>query len=136
MELRRKEADDFYRLVLPQHVSADEKLVMRQGFAGMLWSKQFYHYDLERWLTERNVPKDQEDNLRNSGWFHMLTRDVISMPDKWSIPGLRLGPRVSHATARHGRSCVCEEPVEADAEQLLLASKWPTARLRMELRRW
>ena len=50
MELRRKEADDFYQLVLPQHVSDDEKLVMRQAFAGMLWSKQFYHYDLERWL--------------------------------------------------------------------------------------
>ena len=83
MELRRKEADDFYRLVLPQHVSEDEKLVMRQAFAGMLWSKQFYHYDLERWLSQRDVPKDQADSVRNSGWFHMLTKDVISMPDKW-----------------------------------------------------
>jgi hypothetical protein len=86
MELRRKEADDFYQLVLPQHVSDDEKLVMRQAFAGMLWSKQFYHYDLERWLSQRDVPKDQEDNVRNSGWFHMLTKDVISMPDKWEYP--------------------------------------------------
>jgi len=86
MELRRKEADDFYGQVLPQHVSADEQLVMRQGLAGMLWSKQFYHYDLERWLSQRNVPKDQEDSVRNAGWFHMLTRDVISMPDKWEYP--------------------------------------------------
>ena len=53
MELRRKEADDFYRLVLPQHVTDDEKLVMRQAFAGMLWSKQYYHYDLEHWLAKR-----------------------------------------------------------------------------------
>jgi hypothetical protein len=86
MELRRKEADDFYQLVLPQHVSDDEKLVMRQGFAGMLWSKQYYHYDLEHWLAKRDVPLDQEGNTRNSGWFHMLTQDVISMPDKWEYP--------------------------------------------------
>src|SRR5439155_15978042 len=58
MELRRKEADDFYHMVLPQHVSDDEKLVMRQGFAGMLWSKQFYHYDIERWLSQHDVPED------------------------------------------------------------------------------
>ncbi len=51
MDLRRKEADDFYQLVLPQHVTDDEKLVMRQGFAGMLWSKQYYYYDLEHWLA-------------------------------------------------------------------------------------
>ena len=86
MELRRKEADDFYQLVLPQHVTDDEKLVMRQGFAGMLWSKQYYHYDLEHWLAQRDVPLDQQGNTRNSGWFHMLTQDVISMPDKWEYP--------------------------------------------------
>ncbi|MGD0445668.1 MAG: glucosidase [Edaphobacter sp.] len=87
MALRLKEADDFYRLVLPQHVSDDEKLVMRQAFAGMLWSKQFYHYDLERWLNERHVPLDcAEKGERNSDWFHMLTQDVISMPDKWEYP--------------------------------------------------
>jgi Glycosyl hydrolase family 63 C-terminal domain len=86
MERRLKEADDFYHLVLPQHVSDDEKLVMRQAFAGMLWSKQYYHYDLERWLSQHDVPPDQEDSVRNSGWFHMLTQDVISMPDKWEYP--------------------------------------------------
>jgi hypothetical protein len=86
MQLRRKEADDFYRLVLPQHVSDDEKLVMRQAFAGMLWSKQFYYYDVEQWLEQRGVPPDQVTTVRNSGWFHMLTRDVISMPDKWEYP--------------------------------------------------
>ena len=87
MDRRLKEADDFYRLVLPQHVPDDEELVMRQAFAGMLWSKQFYHYDLERWLSQRNIPEDQqEDSVRNSGWFHMLTQDVISMPDKWEYP--------------------------------------------------
>jgi Mannosylglycerate hydrolase MGH1-like glycoside hydrolase domain len=88
MDLRRKEADDFYHLVLPEHVSDDEKLVMRQAFAGMLWSKQFYHYDLERWLEHRDVTpnKNQSAGVRNSGWFHMLTQDVISMPDKWEYP--------------------------------------------------
>jgi hypothetical protein len=86
MQLRLKEADDFYRLILPEHVSDDQKLVMRQAFAGMLWSKQYYYYDLERWLSQHDVPPDEEDNVRNSGWFHMLTRDVISMPDKWEYP--------------------------------------------------
>ncbi len=87
LALRLKEADDFYRTIVPQHVSDDEKLVMRQAFAGMLWSKQFYHYDLERWLNERHAREDQEEaGVRNSGWFHMLTQDVISMPDKWEYP--------------------------------------------------
>jgi hypothetical protein len=86
LELRRKEADDFYRAIIPQHVSDDEKLVMRQGFAGMLWSKQYYHYDIEQWLAQHNVAKDKADSVRNSGWFHMLTQDVISMPDKWEYP--------------------------------------------------
>jgi hypothetical protein len=85
-DLRRKEADDFYRLVLPQHVSDDQKVVMRQAFAGMLWSKQFYHYDLEHWLARRGVSELEPSNVRNSGWFHMLTQDVISMPDKWEYP--------------------------------------------------
>ncbi len=86
MQLRQKEADDFYRMVLPQHVSDDEKLVMRQAFAGMLWSKQCYYYDVELWLGQHGVAADQVDKMRNSGWFHMLTRDVISMPDKWEYP--------------------------------------------------
>jgi mannosylglycerate hydrolase MGH1-like protein len=87
LTLRLKEADDFYRMIVPQHVSDDEKLVMRQAFAGMLWSKQYYHYDLERWLNERHAREDQEESgVRNSGWFHMLTQDVISMPDKWEYP--------------------------------------------------
>jgi hypothetical protein len=73
-------------MILPQHVSGDEKLVMRQAFAGMLWSKQFYYYDVEPWLEQHGVRADQQDEVRNSGWFHMLTRDVISMPDKWEYP--------------------------------------------------
>ncbi len=128
MELRRKEADDFYRLVLPQHVSDDEKLVMRQGFAGMLWSKQFYHYDLEHWLSQRDVPKDQEDSVRNSGWFHMLTRDVISMPDKWEYPWFAAWDLAFHTLPLlDGRSCIREESVEADVEQPLSASERPAS---------
>ena len=87
MAQRLQEADEFYQMILPEHVSDDEKLVMRQGFAGMLWSKQYYYYDLERWLEARHVPEDQAAaGVRNSGWFHMLTQDVISMPDKWEYP--------------------------------------------------
>jgi hypothetical protein len=88
LQQRVREADEFYRMVLPEKVSDDEKLVMRQGFSGMLWSKQFYYYDLERWLRERGAggARDQCAGIRNSEWFHMLTQDVISMPDKWEYP--------------------------------------------------
>jgi len=88
IQQRRHEADGFYQLVIPQHLSDDEKLVMRQAFAGMLWSKQFYHYDLEHWLSDRedNPEQIQMTGVRNSAWFHMLTQDVISMPDKWEYP--------------------------------------------------
>jgi len=106
---------------LPQHVSADEKLVMRQGFAGMLWSKQFYHYDLERWLTERNVAEGPGRQFAQLGMVpHADARRHLDAGQVGVSLVCGLGPRVSHATARHGRSCVCEEPVEADAEQLLL----------------
>jgi hypothetical protein len=88
MDKRRSEADDFYGMILPKQVSDDEKRVMRQAFGGILWSKQFYHYDLERWLESRDVTQNQNQNagVRNASWFHMITEDIISMPDKWEYP--------------------------------------------------
>jgi Glycosyl hydrolase family 63 C-terminal domain len=87
--LRKDEADAFYRTVIPQDLSADAQNVMRQGFAGMLWSKQFYHYVAKDWLAGDlgNPPPPVERRYgRNSQWPHLYNADVISMPDKWEYP--------------------------------------------------
>jgi len=85
---RRREADEFYAAIL-SGVTADEALVARQAFAGMLWCKQLYHYDVERWLDGDPAgppPPPEREHGRNSGWRHLNNHDVISMPDKWEYP--------------------------------------------------
>lgn len=59
---------------------------MRQALAGMLWSKQYYHFDLDGWLREPRSGATRKDRMRNAHWYHMLNDDVISMPDKWEYP--------------------------------------------------
>jgi len=85
---RVREADEFYKSVLPPSVSEDAAKVMRQAIAGMLWSKQFFFFDLDNWLDEHNSNPLHHGycNSRNSEWFHMLNQDIISMPDKWEYP--------------------------------------------------
>jgi hypothetical protein len=85
---RLKEADEFYRAVTPPSVTPDEANVMRQALAGMLWSKQFYFLDADQWLEEHRAHPlhGGSRNFRNREWFHMVNRDIISMPDKWEYP--------------------------------------------------
>jgi mannosylglycerate hydrolase MGH1-like protein len=85
---RRQEADDFYASVIPSSLSADQAGVMRQAIAGMLWSKQFYLYDVDRWLEERGSDpfRPARRAPRNEHWHHMYNADIISMPDKWEYP--------------------------------------------------
>lgn len=86
---RREEADAFYNVVLPANLSQDAKLVARQAFAGMLWSKQFYHYIVDEWLQgdpAAPTPPAARQAGRNNDWPHLFNRDVISMPDKWEFP--------------------------------------------------
>jgi hypothetical protein len=88
LESRAREADAFYASLAPA-ATADEALVMRQAFAGMLWSKQFYNYDVERWLRgDPGQPSPPASRMsgRNAGWRHLYNRDVVSMPDKWEYP--------------------------------------------------
>ena len=89
---RRKEADEFYDSIIPPAVKADpdRAMVMRQALAGMLWSKQHFYYDLNKWLKEHQIgpwsPPEARVKVRNSEWFHMDNDDIISMPDKWEYP--------------------------------------------------
>jgi hypothetical protein len=89
MQARRQEADEFYAGVIPKSLDADSANVIRQALAGMLWSKQFYYFDVNRWLEERGcdpfLPSSKKAP-RNEHWHHMYNADVISMPDKWEYP--------------------------------------------------
>ncbi|HBC89622.1 MAG TPA: glucosidase [Lentisphaeria bacterium] len=85
---RINDADEFYRNLTPSALGADEAMVMRQAFAGMLWSKQYYCFDAVKWLREHDIdPLSHKGRaLRNKEWFHMNNDDIISMPDKWEYP--------------------------------------------------
>ena len=86
--MRAGEADAFYASITPPSATEDEARVMRQALAGMLWSKQYYYFDLDDWLTEHhaNLLRGDRKLIRNRGWFHMVNDSIISMPDKWEYP--------------------------------------------------
>src|SRR5262252_4525755 len=85
---RHAEADAFYEEITPAALTKDEALVMRQALAGMLWSKQYFYYDVSQWLREHGDKPEEgvHAKVRNKDWFHMYNADVISMPDKWEYP--------------------------------------------------
>ncbi len=86
---RIKDADEFYDRITPRNITEDERRVHRQALAGMLWSKQYYYFDVDRWLQEHGTHPVSDVGgqvSRNADWFHMLNQDVISMPDKWEYP--------------------------------------------------
>ena len=86
---RLADADEFYERITPKSLSEDERRVHRQALAGMLWTKQYYYFDLDRWLDEHEAHPllgSGKGTARNAEWFHMLNSDVISMPDKWEYP--------------------------------------------------
>ena len=86
---RKKEADAFYDSVLPKKINDDLRNIQRQALAGMFWTKQYYHFDVERWLTTGDgitPPSISKANGRNSDWKHLKNQDIISMPDKWEYP--------------------------------------------------
>ncbi|MGW7544422.1 MGH1-like glycoside hydrolase domain-containing protein [Streptomyces sp. NPDC054770] len=86
-DARRTEADVFFEGVVPDGLGEDERRTVRQALAGMLWSKQYYYLDVERWLTEHGAdPLAADPRIRNSSWYHMVNDAVISMPDTWEYP--------------------------------------------------
>ena len=116
---RRTEADEFYRTVIPE-LATDEKNIMRQALGGLLWSKQFYHYDLNRWLKgDPGGPEPPPERLRgrNRDWRHLYNADVISMPDKWEYPWYAAWDLAFH--------CIALALVDSDfaKEQLVLMTR-------------
>ncbi|HEX4567906.1 MAG TPA: hypothetical protein VH138_14815, partial [Vicinamibacterales bacterium] len=99
---RRREADRFYASITPSSLDADAALVMRQALAGMLWTKQFYNYDVDQWLSEHGsdpMGPERAKGPRNFHWHHMHNADVISMPDKWEYPWYAAWDLAFHALA-------------------------------------
>jgi hypothetical protein len=86
---RKKEADEFYTEIQHRVKDEDMRSIQRQAYAGMMWGKQFYYYNVERWLegdSGRYVPPKERKKGRNSDWRHLYNQDIISMPDKWEYP--------------------------------------------------
>ena len=114
---RRREADEYYDSVIPGRVSPDERNIMRQAFAGLLWNKQFYCYDVSRWLRGDPAgpePPIERSSGRNHKWTHLYNSDIISMPDKWEYPWYAAWDLAFH--------CVALSLVDSDLakEQLIL----------------
>ena len=136
---RLADANEFYERITPKNLSEDEKRVHRQALAGMLWSKQYYYFDLDSWLSEHGshpLMGTGKRRARNSEWFHMLNSDIISMPDKWEYPWYAAWDLAFHT--------ISLSLVDFDfaKDQLLLMlrrpvlpSQRPDSRLRVELQR-
>jgi hypothetical protein len=101
MQARRHEANEFYRALTPERVSKDMASVMRQALAGMLWSKQYFGYDVGKWLAEHGLDPLHHGGkqVRNSDWGHLVNEHVISMPDKWEYPWYAAWDLAFHAVA-------------------------------------
>ena len=122
MTLRAQEADAFYAELTPATASKDEALILRQAYAGMLWSKQFFHFDVRRWLEgDPAYPPPPPERLsgRNHEWTHLNNRDVISMPDKWEYPWYAAWDLAFHCVA-----LAHVDPEFAKSQLILLCREW------------
>jgi hypothetical protein len=119
---RRAEADEFYAELTPEAASPDEGMVMRQAFAGLLWSKQLYHYDVARWLdgdpTQPPPPRGRGGG-RNARWRHFDAFDIMSMPDKWEYPWFAGWDLAFHCVA-----LAHVDPAFAKYQLILLCREW------------
>jgi hypothetical protein len=122
MRDREREADEFYGALTPGDATADEALILRQALGGMLWSKQFYHYDLQRWLSGDPAgppPPPSRESGRNHDWKGLNNRDVISMPDKWEYPWYAAWDLAFHCVA-----LAHVDPEFAKSQLILLCREW------------
>ncbi|MBK5330422.1 MAG: hypothetical protein JJD93_00525 [Ilumatobacteraceae bacterium] len=119
---RLADADAFYASLVPETATADEASVLRQALGGMLWSKQFYHYDVARWLDGdpgQPQPPAARRSGRNAAWRHLNNHDVISMPDKWEYPWYAAWDLAFHTVA-----LAHVDPTFAKQQLILLCREW------------
>ncbi len=119
---RIREADEFYATVIPDRLAKDSRSIMRQSLAGMLWSKQWYHYDMRRWLEgdpTQPPPPAERKHGRNHEWMHLYNDDVISMPDKWEYPWY-----AAWDLAFHTISLALVDPDFAKDQLILFLREW------------
>ena len=122
IERRQQEADEFYSALQSASLPEDVRLVQRQAFAGLLWSKQFYHYDVAQWLEGdpgQPAPPAHRKNGRNRDWTHLNNADVLSMPDKWEYPWF-----AAWDLAFHCIPLAMVDPEFAKRQLLLLGREW------------
>ena len=119
---RKAEADAFYATAIPAPIPAEEALVARQAFAGLLWGKQFFHYDVKRWLAGdpgQPPPPPGRGDIRNGEWQHLDNHEVILMPDPWEYPWFAAWDLAFHCvTLAH------IDPAFAKAQLILLLREW------------
>jgi Glycosyl hydrolase family 63 C-terminal domain len=121
-ELRQREADEFYRDLQKDIASADARLVQRQALAGMIWTKQFYYYEVAEWLNGdpgEPTPPVERKSGRNSDWKHVINMDILSMPDKWEYPWYASWDLAFHAV---GLSLI--DPGFAKDQLVLMVREW------------
>ncbi len=121
-EQRKREADEFYARRIPKGISDDAKMVQRQAFAGLIWGKQSYHYDVDRWLkgdSTQPAPDPRREFGRNHEWTHLHNSDVISMPDKWEYPWY-----AAWDTAFHCVGMALIDPDFAKEQLILFLREW------------
>lgn len=121
-EDRIKEADTFYDYFIPKQATEDMANIQRQAFAGMLWTKQYYNFDLQQWLDgdkgQPSPPKSRK-NGRNSQWLHLHNEDILSMPDKWEYPWY-----AAWDTAFHCVPLAMIDPEFAKNQLIILTREW------------
>ncbi len=119
---RKAEHDAFYAQLQPNKLSGAESLVVQRAYAGLLWSKQFYHYDVNAWLQgdpEQPTPPPERKSGRNADWKHFYARDVLSMPDGWEYPWF-----AAWDTAFHMLPMSQVDPTFTKRQLLLLLREW------------
>ncbi|NJK90632.1 MAG: glucosidase [Blastochloris sp.] len=119
---RQEEADEFYRTCLPENLDEEARMICRQAWAGLLWSKQFYHYIVETWIrgdSTQPEPPPGRGERRNRDWPHFFARDVLSMPDKWEYPWF-----AAWDLAFHMIPMAQIDPEFAKSQLLLMLREW------------
>jgi hypothetical protein len=119
---RLREAEEFYATRIPGRLKEPESQIVRQAYAGLLWTKQFYHYVVKDWLQgdpEQPAPPAAREQGRNHDWVHLFNRDVISMPDKWEYPWY-----AAWDLAFHMLPCARLDPAFAKEQLVLFLREW------------